>query len=725
MTASPSMLRAAARLGSDAPSGDEGGGRDVPLPRASILVVDDVHANLVSLEAILEPLGHRIVRATSGEEALKRLLEGEFAVVLLDVQMPGIDGFETASLMKSHPRLESVPIVFITAISRDAAHVFKGYAHGAVDYLQKPVDADVLRAKISVFVDLYLRGERVKAQAKLLRQKELELAERKSRERYFRLTDTMPIALWATRPDGTVFYANRVWNDYVGAAPGELLSFDDPAVVHEDDHRRLRDAWLAALGGGLPMDTECRLRRRSDGSHRWHVLRATPELRDGDEVEGWIVTATDIDHRRRAEEVKAELLAREQQARQQAEAANRLKDEFLATVSHELRTPLHAIVGWVKMLRSGLLDRERMERALETIERNAHAQAALVDDILEVSRIITGKLRVQVRPMSLAAVVSAAVEALRPAAEAKGLRLVVDLEPDGDEGFAGDPARLQQVAWNLVANAVKFTPRGGEVRASLRRVGAVAELVVADTGSGIPSEFLPFVFERFTQADSGISRAHGGLGLGLAIVRHLVELHGGTVEAASGGRDAGAVFTVRLPARTVDEAPEPALFESMSALRASEQGGAGDGSAGGARLEELTGLRVLVVDDDQDARDLLSSVLERCGASVTGASSAAEAFTLLERERPDVLVSDIGLPGEDGYSLVRRLRSLAPHGGGATPAIAVSGYARAEDRRRALDEGFQAHLAKPVELTQLVALVASLGGRAPTPSARSEGAVSR
>jgi PAS domain S-box-containing protein len=384
----------------------------------------------------------------------------------------------------------------------------------------------------------------------------------------------------------------------------------------------------------------------------------------------------------------------------EAQEANRLKDEFLATVSHELRTPLTAVIGWLHLIRSGQMDEEAVARALETVERNARSQAQLIEDLLDVSRIVTGKLRLDIRTVDLAPVIDGAITSARPAADAKRISIRADLDPRLPR-VSGDPERLQQVVWNLLSNAVKFTPEGGRVEVSTRQRDSQVEIVVSDTGRGIPAEFLPHVFDRFRQADQSTTRAQGGLGLGLAVVRHLVELHGGTARAESGGEGKGATFIVSLPAngaarpRDGDEPPQA------------------DGKAPSASDEEpsLEALRVLVVEDDADARELIALALRRLGAEAVGASSADEALDLLSRERFDVLLSDIGMPERDGYSLIAELRALPPERGGATPAAALTAYAREEDRDKALAAGFQAHLPKPISPAELIETVARLAGR--------------
>ncbi len=401
---------------------------------------------------------------------------------------------------------------------------------------------------------------------------------------------------------------------------------------------------------------------------------------------------------------REELLASEQEARKEAERASRAKDEFLGMLSHELRTPLNAILGWTRMLSSGQLDKETSARAIETIERSARSQSRLIDDMLDVSRIISGNLRLDVQPVDLSAVVNAAVDTSRPAADAKDIRIQMVMD-FGAGPVLGDPVRLQQVVWNLLSNAIKFTPKHGRVQIQLVRVNSHVELTVSDTGPGIDEAFLPFVFDRFRQADSSASRKYGGLGLGLSIVRHLVELHGGTIEAQNRADEQGAVFSVGLPVMAVRRAgqldqPDLERVEPV-ANRAVPFNNPPD----------LRGIRVLAVDDEADARHLLKAVLEQCGAEVRTSGSAREAITTLEEYRPDVLVSDIGMPEEDGYSLIRKVRALNAESGGRTPAVALTAYARVEDRLQALSAGYSMHISKPVEPAELAVVIASLVSR--------------
>jgi PAS domain S-box-containing protein len=457
---------------------------------------------------------------------------------------------------------------------------------------------------------------------------------------------------------------------------------------------------LAAIRRGERVEHFETERVRKDGQRIQVSLTVSP-IRD---AEGRIIGASkiarDVTERKRAEREREALLAETERARNDAEAASRAKDAFLATISHELRTPLSPILAWARLLRIGkALDEEKSARAIEAIERCAKTQAQLIEDLLDVSRIVAGRLRLDVRPVDLAPVVQAAVDVVRPAAEAKGVRLHVVVDPNAGR-VSGDPQRLQQVVWNLLSNAVKFTPKGGQVQVVLERVNSYVEVAVSDTGQGIAADFLPHVFERFQQADRGPSRTHGGLGLGLAIVRHIAELHGGTVHAESPGPGQGAVFTLKLPlivlARTAGEherrhprAPDEATSDTLASL---------------------AGLRVLVVDDDPDSNEVVRLLLAGQGAEVEVAASAAQALDILGRWRPDVLVSDIGMPGEDGYGLIRNVRSRDGDKPQRLPAVALTAYATVDDRVRLLSAGFQAHVTKPLDPAELVAVVASVAG---------------
>jgi signal transduction histidine kinase/CheY-like chemotaxis protein len=417
----------------------------------------------------------------------------------------------------------------------------------------------------------------------------------------------------------------------------------------------------------------------------------------------------------------ARLYQQAQRAQQQTEEASRTKDEFLATVSHELRTPLNAIIGWAHLLRSGQLDESSASHAMEVIDRNAHVQAQIVNDLLDVSRIITGKLRVEATPTELAPVIGAATDSVRSAAEAKSLHLETLYQARGLQ-VLGDATRLQQVLWNLLSNAVRFTPAGGRVELRLSRVmhatsadqlgRSHARIDVVDSGQGIAPQFLPYVFDRFRQADSTSTRKHGGLGLGLAIVRHIVEMHGGTVEAHSEGLGQGATFSVLLPLMP----PRATLSMPVSTAmlrRSTDQVGNGKAPSSLAEIPErvLKGLQILVVDDEPDSREIVVDILQRYSAIMTSAASAREAVDMLLQQPPDLLIADIGMPGEDGYSLMEKIRTLPSESGGAVKTIALTAFARPEDRERALRVGFHEHITKPVAPHELITCIARVMGR--------------
>jgi len=555
----------------------------------NILVVDDRDENLMAVEAVLSDPGYRLVRARSGREALKEVLDQDFALILLDVVMPGVDGYETATLIRERPRSRQTPIIFLTANDWGAQHVFRGYTVGAVDYLVKPVPADVLRSKVAVFVELFNRQEALR-----IGQEELE--------------------------------------------------------------RTIAD-------------------RTRELAQTNKALQA------------------EIEERSKIERERVQLLKREQAARLEAERANRLKDEFLATLSHELRTPLNAIMGWAHVLGQSSHDRDTVQRASAVIRQNATSQSQLIDDILDVSRIVGGRLVLDTQLVDLHIVIDDAIDSLMPAASAKSIQVVRSL--DRNIKVVGDRDRLQQVVWNLVSNAFKFTPKGGRVEIGLAEVQGDAEIEIRDTGIGISAEFLPFVFDRFRQADSSMSRRHSGLGLGMAIVRHLVELHGGTVSVESAGENQGATFRLRLAGHS-GPAPEP----PAQALRAFAE------HPSESELDHLDGVHVLIVEDDTDSRNVLAVLLQRLGALVEAVASAKEAYDRIAHRRPDVLVSDIGMPEEDGYSLIRRLRQMG--GERRLPAIALTAYARKQDADAALGAGYDCHLPKPVAPADLVRAIKSV-----------------
>jgi PAS domain S-box-containing protein len=451
----------------------------------------------------------------------------------------------------------------------------------------------------------------------------------------------------------------------------------------------------------LPMQRACRVGRevldeelevvRADGTILHELCRGMPLLDEHGYVRGCIGVFLNITERKQAETEREQSLAREQAARAEAEQANRIKDEFLAVVSHELRTPLNSILGWAQLMRAGRLDEPTSIRALESIERNAKAQAKLVDDLLDVSRIISGKLRLEIRPIQLLSVINDAIDSLRHALDAKSIRLELFLDPAASH-VQGDPARLQQVTWNLLSNAAKFTAGGGRIVIRLERQGTNARLTFTDSGSGIRPEFLPYVFDRFRQEDSSRTRRHGGLGLGLAIVHHLVEMHGGSIEAHSEGEGQGSTFTVTLP--LIKDAAEGGAPSQRLLL---EQAGS-----------SLVGIRVLIVDDDRDSLEMLRMAVQLHGAKVRTAETTSSALQIFEQWLPDVLIADIGLPDEDGYTLLQKAKVFAAARQKSTHAVALTGYAGEQEGERALAAGFQTYLAKPADTRRLVEAIANL-----------------
>ncbi|MDP9120071.1 MAG: response regulator, partial [Acidobacteriota bacterium] len=646
--------------------------------RASILVVDDNPEKLLTLGVILSELGQDVVEARSGRDALRCLLGQEFAVILLDVNMPGMDGFETASLIRQRKNSEQTPIIFITAFSDDT-HRSQGYSLGAVDYIIAPIVPEILKSKVGVFVELFRKTEQIKRQAESLEHRADQLR---------RLTEASLAINSALRMEEILHVVTETARNLLGTAAAVTLATVDPtrpkassAVSLAEPGGEAIEQALAQAAAVSELLTDSgrtvRLSRRElRNGAQWAPLRSGRRMEppkagrlsapltgsDGRRL-GWIHLShrAGLEFSAEDEAIATQLgqmasIAIENKLFSEARESNRLKDEFLTVLSHELRTPLTAIVGWTRILRTSPLDEARLNRGLEIIERNVAAQAKLIEDLLDVSRIIAGKLRLSIRPMLLLPNIESAVDAMRLAAEAKQIDLELMAAPEvaAMSSLSGDPDRLQQVLWNLLANAIKFTPAGGRVEVRMERIGESVEIKVIDTGKGISPLFIGHVFDRFRQDDSTTTRSHGGLGIGLAIVQHIVELHGGRVAAASPGLNQGATFIVTLPI-------VPAEGElTIKADR--RQDPAPPGPA------ELSGLRVLLVDDEPDAREVLSELLEGSGVAVTAAASMEEALQQLDRWHPDVLLSDIAMPGGDGYALIRQVRERPPEQGGTVPA---------------------------------------------------------
>lgn len=500
------------------------------------------------------------------------------------------------------------------------------------------------------------------------------------------LANTMPQMFWITQPDGYHEYFNQRWYNYTGKTLEQAQGQGWLNIVHPDDLQITMERWQYSLESGKDYENEHRL-LRADGEYRWHLGLAMPLINQAGEIIKWFGSCTDIHDQKLAVEERAQAWERERAARIELEQANRMKDDFLAIVSHELRSPLNPILGWAKLLKTRKLDALKTNEALEVIERNAKLQARLIDDLLDVSRILRGKLSLNVCKVDLVTTITAALETVRLTAESKSIHIETKLTGNSCK-VEGDPNRLQQILWNLLTNAVKFTPEGGRVEISLERVGSVAQIKVSDTGKGISPDFLPYVFERFRQADEVTTRKFGGLGLGLAIVRHLVELHGGSVQVTSPGEELGATFTVKLPLIVDSQVDEENFVADITT--------------------NLQGLRMVVVDDDVDTLQLISFILEQYGVEVKAVSSAKEALQAIAQTKPDVLLSDIGMPDVDGYMLIKQVRDMEVASDTKLKAIALTAFAGETNFQKIIAAGFQRHLTKPIEPSELAAVIANV-----------------
>lgn len=680
----------------------------LPDQKVNILLVDDQPENLLALEAILGDLGENLVQATSGEEALRCLLYDDFAVILLDVQMPEMDGFEVATLIRRRQRSRETPIIFLTAFSTTEQFMFQGYALGAVDYLIKPIAPNILRSKVQIFIELFKKTEALRQKTEALEQKanqleatntQLQLSEKRFRS----LSTCSPVGVFVTDIAGNCVYTNPRLQAVCGFAAQPEASQEWLQAVHPDDRERAIATWSHYLQTAQEYSQEFRFQKRDDGV-QWVQVRSARMLSEQGQFLGHVGTIEDITERKQAEAANAQVI-REQAARQEAEVANRMKDEFIAVLSHELRTPLNSMLGWSRLLRSRQCDEQTIARALEIIERNATSQARLIEDILDVSQIIRGKLYLNRAPVDLIAITQTAIETVQPIATAKEISLLSDWNGYSLLQVMGDMVRLQQVIWNLLTNAVKFTPQQGRVEIKLSVVEAAStpeatsattqqyvQIQVTDTGIGISSDFLPHVFDRFRQGDSTSTRAYGGLGLGLAIVGYLVEQHQGWVQAHSPGVGQGSTFTIHLPLLTAD-----------ATLRTDTSGG-----AIAHQTLPLDGCEVLIIDDDDDTRDFLAFLLQSSGATAITTASSIEVLQILESQQPTILLCDISMPEIDGYTLISKIRTQLPTPQAQIPAIALTAHARVSDQERALQAGFQKHLAKPIEPDVLVQAILDL-----------------
>jgi PAS domain S-box-containing protein len=620
-----------------------------------------------------------LIRVETDADFLAALETETFDLILADYALPSFDGISALEIARN--RTPEVPFIFVSAALGEELAI-EALKNGATDY--------VLKQRLGRLVPSVQRALREAKERRERQQAEESL--QKSEAKYRRIVHTSYEGIWMIDSQSRTEFVNQRMSQMLGYPAEEMLGRSILDFVDQADDIVAEEKleWLKGEGSGLK---EGRWRCK-DGSYIWTLISARAILNEQSEFLGAIAMLTDITDRKRTESERDRLLQLEQTARAEAEAANRIKDEFLAVLSHELRSPLNPILGWAKLLQSRKFDETAIQKALKTIERNAKLQAELIEDLLDVSRILQGKLNLNMIPVNLASTIEAAMETVRLAAEAKSIQIQTMLDLTVGK-VLGDSARLQQVFWNLLSNAVKFTAPGGQVNVRLQCIDAQAQITVSDTGKGIHPDFLPHVFDYFRQGDSTTTRKFGGLGLGLAIARHLIEMHGGAIWAESLGENQGAIFTVRVPLIKNDATIKDGTnIDSSTAVFASSP---------------LIGLQILIVDDNDDTRDFFSFVLEQFGAIVTAVASGNEALQALTQSKPDILLSDIGMPEMNGYMLMEQVRTLeAAVGGKKIPAIALTAYAGEINQQQALKAGFQQHIVKPIAPEELLMAISNL-----------------
>ncbi|AVH71201.1 hybrid sensor histidine kinase/response regulator [Nostoc sp. 'Lobaria pulmonaria (5183) cyanobiont'] len=651
-------------------------------PRVTILHIDDNEANRYVVNRILQNAGFSVVEAATGATGLEAITNFQPDLVILDVQLPDVSGFEVCRQIKANSETAFIPVLHLSASFVQSQDKAEGLDSGADAYLVQPVEPIELLATLR----------------SLLRIRRAEEAALSSAREWQTTFDSINDGVSLVDREGIILRCNRAMMQLFGKPSQEILGYA---------HHELMDAELGIGDGACfrrAKETHQRQILEFQSRERWFAKTIDPVLDEHGTLTGAVFTLSNITERKRASALLQEqndrlnqLMISLQQQTEQAQQANRIKDEFLAVLSHELRSPLNPILGWARILQKGHQDAAKTQYALETIERNAKLQAQLIEDLLDVSRILQGKLSLNTVPVGLTFTIKAALETVRLAAEAKSIQIQTIFEPNVGQ-VLGDSGRLQQVIWNLLSNAIKFTSQGGRVEVRLESIkdevdthpAEYTQITISDTGRGISGDFLPYVFDYFRQADGTTTRKFGGLGLGLAIVRNLVELHGGTVQAASPGEGQGAVFTVKLP---------------LIAASKLNQDNTGDRDRSDFNLN---GLQALLVDDDKDSREFIAFVLEQYGAQVTEADSADDALSNLGQAKFDLLISDIGMPDMDGYTLIRQIRKQSPDRGGEIPAIALTAYAAETDRQQALAAGFQQHISKPIELEVLIQAILTI-----------------
>ena len=657
-------------------------------PKANILLVDDQRENLLALEAVLEELGHELVFTRSGEEALRLVQQREFAVILLDVHMQGLDGFETAKRIRLREDSEYTPIIFLTAFETDRRQLEEAYTLGAVDYLVKPLVPVILRAKVTGFVELFQKSEQIKRQAEQLRHME----RRELEDRFRSIIENSYDVVVLIAADGAARYVSPSLTRVIGYTPEEFVGCNVFERMHPDDLAHMTTIFAELLAEpGASRSAQFRYRHK-DGSWRWLNGTGT-NLLGKPSIQAVVGNFQDIDEQKRHEAERQELLLREQSARAELEKftdrlreANEAKDNFLATLAHELRNPLAPIRNALQIMRLGGSNAATIGQARELMERQIQQMVRLIDDLLDVSRISRGKIELRKERVELAEIVQTALETTRPLVEAASHQLIVEL-PQEPLHLEADPIRLAQVLANLMNNSAKYTDEGGHIRLTAQREHDEVVVRVRDNGIGIPADMLPRVFDMFTQVNRSLGRSQGGLGIGLTLVQSLVHMHGGSVQVFSDGPGQGSEFVVRLPLRRAGGQEEPA-----------------QNNRGMAADQVLAPRRILVVDDNHDAAESLSMLLKLMGQKVQVAFSAPEALAAARLDPPEMAFLDIGMPDMDGYELARRLR--------ADPElrhmvlVALTGWGQDKDRQRSREVGFDHHLTKPADPEALHQLLA-------------------
>lgn len=668
-------------------------------PPVTILHVEDNEANRYVVTRILQNAGFAVLEAVTGAAGLQATVEHQPALVILDVKLPDLSGFEVCRRIKSNPETAFIPVLHLSASFIESQDKAEGLDSGADAYLAQPIEPIELVATVR----------------SLLRIRQAEESALSLAREWQTTFDSINDSVCLLDAQGKLQRCNQTMMRLFGKPLDEVVGCPHYELMHE----------VLGIGDGncflLAKETCCRQVLEIQATGRWFAKTVDPVLDAQGNFTGAVLILSDITDRKQAEALLQDqnerlnlLMQSLQQKTEQAQQANRIKDEFLAVLSHELRSPLNPILGWAKILQTRQQDEAKTQYALETIERNAKLQAQLIEDLLDVSRILQGKLSLNTGLIGLTFTIKAAIETVRLAAEAKSIQIHTVFEPNVGQ-VLGDSSRLQQIVWNLLTNAVKFTPHGGQVEVRLEQVEmesktlgvingtssqfpmsnsqslAYAQITVTDTGKGISSDFLPYVFDYFRQADSTTTRRFGGLGLGLAIVRHLVELHGGSVEVTSLGEGHGATFKVKLP-----------LIGTASRFNQD------DALSNQHSDFDLNGLQVLLVEDDRDTREFVAFLLEQYGAKVIETASASEALNALNQIRPDLMISDIGMPEMNGYTLIRQIRAQTLNQSEQIPAIALTAYAGEMNQQQALAAGFQQHISKPIEPEELLQTIVAL-----------------